>query len=399
MNSNWIVNHLGARAHYEIAKAIHENNRLKKLYTDVWISNHSLHKYIPSEGKKFFQRFNKAIPNEKVKSYNLQTVAFELNQKLKRKHGWEQIIDRNDWYQNLVVRSLNNDKGLDSHDLFFSFSYTALKPFQFFEKLGNKRVMYQMDPGLPEEDVVAAEYEKFPEIVSNWQRAPEKYWSDWNKECELSDGILVNSQWSLECLLQFGVAKEKIKVIPLPLTIPTEAYEFKRTYPSAFSLNRPLRVLFLGTLTVRKGFHRLLKVCELLQNEPIEFIIVGQKEFEFPAYKNMKIFDHVSRDQTNFFYQNSDVFIFPTLSDGFGLTQLEAMSWKLPVISSRYCGEVVRDGVNGLILHENSVEEVSEVLLRLSKAPELLSEYSKSCLLTVEEYDINSFGSKLVSAF
>ena len=54
------------------------------------------------------------------------------------------------------------------------------------------------------------------------------------------------------------------------------------------------------------------------------------------------------------FYKEADVFILPTLSDGFGLTQLEAQSWKLPVIASRHCGEVVRDGENGVVLEEVS---------------------------------------------
>ena len=50
------------------------------------------------------------------------------------------------------------------------------------------------------------------------------------------------------------------------------------------------------------------------------------------------------------FYREADVFLFPTLSDGFGLTQLEAQAWRLPVIASRFCGDVVQDGVNGLLL-------------------------------------------------
>jgi glycosyltransferase involved in cell wall biosynthesis len=61
------------------------------------------------------------------------------------------------------------------------------------------------------------------------------------------------------------------------------------------------------------------------------------------------------------------------LSDGFGLTQLEAQAWKLPVIASRYCGEVVRDEVNGVVLEEVSGASIAEVLSELLREPEKLS--------------------------
>lgn len=57
----------------------------------------------------------------------------------------------------------------------------------------------------------------------------------------------------------------------------------------------------------------------------------------------------VPRSATAMYYQLADVFLFPTLSDGFGLTQLEAQAWKLPIITSKFCGEVVKDRVNGAI--------------------------------------------------
>ncbi len=65
------------------------------------------------------------------------------------------------------------------------------------------------------------------------------------------------------------------------------------------------------------------------------------------------------------YYRDADVFILPTLSDGFGLTQLEAQAWKLPVIASRYCGEVVRDGFNGVVIEEVTGLRIAEVIARV----------------------------------
>ena len=62
----------------------------------------------------------------------------------------------------------------------------------------------------------------------------------------------------------------------------------------------------------------------------------------------------VTRKQAAEFYRDADVFILPTLSDGFAITQLEAQAHGLPVIASKNCGKVVENGVNGIILDEPS---------------------------------------------
>jgi glycosyltransferase involved in cell wall biosynthesis len=68
------------------------------------------------------------------------------------------------------------------------------------------------------------------------------------------------------------------------------------------------------------------------------------------------------------------VFLFPTLSDGFGLTQLEAQAWKLPVIASRHCGDVVRRGVNGVMLDEVSGQAIADAIREcVMNPPRLLS--------------------------
>jgi len=60
----------------------------------------------------------------------------------------------------------------------------------------------------------------------------------------------------------------------------------------------------------------------------------------------------VARSECARVYRDADVFILPTLSDGYALTQLEALSYGLPVIASRHCGAAVTHGENGWILDD-----------------------------------------------
>ncbi len=138
---------------------------------------------------------------------------------------------------------------------------------------------------------------------------------------------------------------------------------------------------------------------EELQNEPIELSVVGRELCEIPPHlrglPNVNWIGSVPRGITAKYYQSADAFIFPTFSDGFGLTQLEAQAWKLPVVASRFCGEVVKDGVNGLLLKEVSAEAIASALRRLLKEPSLLHSMSEHSAVGAE-FSLEAIASALV---
>jgi glycosyltransferase involved in cell wall biosynthesis len=199
-------------------------------------------------------------------------------------------------------------------------------------------------------------------LAGDWQAAPPEYWDLWREECKLADRIVVNSEWSREGLIHGGVPPEKISIISL-------AYEklgvgrrggpqLQRRYPDRFTDERPLRVLFLGLINLRKGIARLLEAARILRDEPVEFWMVGPVEIANASTiadaGRIKWLGAVTPNQAAGFYRSADLFILPTLSDGFAITQLEAQSHCLPVIASKNCGQVVENGLNGIILDEPS---------------------------------------------
>ena len=115
-------------------------------------------------------------------------------------------------------------------------------------------------------------------------------------------------------------------------------------------------MLFLGLINLRKGVARLLEAARILRDEPVEFWMVGPVEIAnagtITDAGRIKWFGPVTRNQGSEFYRDADVFILPTLSDGFGITQLEAQAHGLPVIASKFCGEVVDNGLDGIVLEE-----------------------------------------------
>ena len=353
---NWICCQLGAREHYAVPRALRLSGLLDELITDLWIRPGTL---LHMSQKRLTGRFHPDLAGARVLAPNIPALTFELKASLARENGWTLISRRNEWFQQQAVSQLaRNHNG--NHTV-FAYSYAAKKIFEFARARGWRTVLGQIDPGPTES-------------------APKAYWDNWRDECSLADQILVNSNWSRDALIAEGVAAEKIRVIPLAYEAANDASSFRRHYPRAFSAERPLRVLFLGQVSLRKGVAQLLEAVKLLLREHVEFWFVGPMQISVPQelklHPTVRWFGVVPRNSVESYYRDADVFIFPTLSDGFGLTQLEAQAWKLPVIASRYCGEVVRDEVNGIVLEEVSGEAIAEVIRGLLRSPEKLSAMS-----------------------
>jgi glycosyltransferase involved in cell wall biosynthesis len=366
--SNWICCQIGAREHYAIPRALHENGQLAHLITDAWVPPQSLLGVLPfSPTTALQERFHPALKQASIHAFNLSLINFEITQKLQKTSAWERMIARNYWFQKQAINNLKKlAPQLKTRPILFSYSYAALELFRFAKQQGWLTILGQIDPGPLEEEIVIQEYQRSPQYRGDWEPVPASYWQTWREECALADCIMVNSQWSRQLLEKAGINSDKIQVVPLVYTPPETAKNFSRTYPESFSQDRPLRVLFLGQVNLRKGIAAILEAVEKLEGYPIEFWIVGSQQIDIPlhlkTHPQIRWVGHVKRSETSQYYQQADVFLFPTLSDGFGLTQLEAQAWKLPIIASRCCGEVVVDGVNGWLLDEVSGEAIINCL-------------------------------------
>lgn len=375
----WFCCQLGAREHYAVPRALQRGGVLGEFFTDLWIRPGTL---LHSWKKGLTGRFHPELASARITAPNVAALRFELKASLARENGWKLIRERNEWFQRQALAQLARTppESGNGQQTIFAYSYAARQIFKFARARGWRTVLGQIDPGPADERIISDLHQK---SGAEWKPAPVEYWNDWRDECSLADQIVVNSAWSRDALLSEGIPAEKIRVIPVAYEPLHDARSFQRQYPHRFSSERPLRVLFLGHISLRKGVLPLLDAVKLLAGENVEFWFVGPTQItitpDWREHPQCKWFGVVPRVDVDRFYRDADVFIFPTHSDGFGLTQLEAQSWKLPVIASGQCGEVVRDGVNGVILDEISGEGIARLLLPFVQSPESLSAMSAQC--------------------
>jgi len=121
----------------------------------------------------------------------------------------------------------------------------------------------------------------------------------------------------------------------------------------------------------------LFDAIKILKSEPVDFTFAGPIGVKIPddisGMSNVRFLGPVDKVSAEQLYRESDIFLFPTLSDGFGLTQLEALGHGLPVIASKNCGQVVEGRDNGLVLPEVSPEAIAEAIMELIRDRDLLA--------------------------
>jgi glycosyltransferase involved in cell wall biosynthesis len=191
-------------------------------------------------------------------------------------------------------------------------------------------------------------------------------------EVELADVIVVGSQYAAASFA--GVAApEKIKVIPYG--VDTAMFQPR----AAGEREGPLRVLFAGQVTQRKGIGYLLDAMRLVDRSRFDLRIVGHVPGAgagMRAYEGL--FRHVPGvrpQEMPAVYRDADVLVLPSVNEGSALVVLEAMASGLPVIVTPNAGaDAVRDGIDGFVVPIRSPEAIAERLEALRADGALMRE-------------------------
>jgi glycosyltransferase involved in cell wall biosynthesis len=180
------------------------------------------------------------------------------------------------------------------------------------------------------------------------------------EEYERADRIRVSSEWAKQSMVERGVPEQKITVVPLSV----DAGRFPAVSRTASP--GPLRVGYTGSLSLGKGFVYLLKAVRAAGAERFALRIAGATGDRC----SRRLFQRESAGLAiEFFdtplqaYSAAEVFVLPSLHDGFGFVAAEAMATGLPAIVTERCGaaEWVRAS-GGVVLAARDIDALAEAL-------------------------------------
>jgi glycosyltransferase involved in cell wall biosynthesis len=191
------------------------------------------------------------------------------------------------------------------------------------------------------------------------------------EEYARADRIVVLSSFARRTFVEEGCDPSTIAVLPLGADV--EAF---RVTPAARDARAArirgggrLRVLYVGALSFRKGLLDLLRAAELLRGEPVEFTLVGPRMPESErllatAGANVRLLPKRPQAQLPEAYAAADVFVFPTIEDGFGLVLTQAKAAGLPILTTDNCAgsDLVTDGRDGWIVPIRDAQALADRL-------------------------------------
>jgi glycosyltransferase involved in cell wall biosynthesis len=204
----------------------------------------------------------------------------------------------------------------------------------------------------------------------------------------------------------FPEIKEKILVIPNG--IDTKRFEVKESKEELRKkLNLPDGVLGIcvGRLTPFKNQKFLLKVAKEIKRDGFYILIVGdgdeyenlKREVEKEKLENkVKLLGFISTDEIPYYLKASDIFLYPSLKEGFGIVVLEAMAAGLPVVIFR---EIYIEEFGKNILVANNEEEFINYTKKLVEDEIFRKEFGEKLKQDAIKLDIRKIIEKYLEIF
>jgi glycosyltransferase involved in cell wall biosynthesis len=215
------------------------------------------------------------------------------------------------------------------------------------------------------------------------------------EEYELADLVVVLSEKAAETFRARDFSEQKLFYLP-------RGVDVDRFKPGP----RPpiFRAIFSGALIERKGIHHLLKAWHRLNLSNAELWLVGSVHDEARPHlkrfwrENIKTFGFV-RDPESCLSQ-STVHVFPSQWEGSAKVVYEAAACGLPQITTREAGDVIRDGVEGIIVQPGDVDAIAGALEHLYRHPEIVERMSQAARRrVVENFTWDHFRARLLGAY
>jgi glycosyltransferase involved in cell wall biosynthesis len=185
--------------------------------------------------------------------------------------------------------------------------------------------------------------------------------------------------------------RSNIVVLPNYVTVPVTTATHAHVERA-----RPVTLLFLGAIGHRKGVYDLLPALKAAMDEgaDVRLLIGGDGELErakamaqeLGIAPSVQFLGWVRGQQKSDLLASTDIYILPSHNEGLPVSILEAMSYGIPVISTRVGGipELVQHGVDGVLVAAGAVDQIKQAILDLAKDRDLRLEMSRNCRRKIE---------------
>ena len=211
-----------------------------------------------------------------------------------------------------------------------------------------------------------------------------------------ADGIKVVSSGIRNKLVEAGIAKSKIRIIPTPVDLNKFIYcdlEKVRHFREKHHPGRKV-VINVGRKDPSKDYQTLYKAISLVYDDykKLAFWQIGNKDYlreKIKADENLTLTStgKINQKKLTNYYHASNVYVSSSKHESFGKVLIEAMAAGLPVVTTATTGskEIIKDGVNGFLVPIGDSPALARKILYLLNNPEKAKEMGENGRRMVKE--------------
>lgn len=352
-----------------VLAALDRHDRLAKFITTLgWSANSPFLQAVAGSTRAEIMRRAYDLPPDKIKAHPAREIVRQLAEKLRlrflTKHetgaaSIDRVWNRLD---EIAARYLREDRERLSIRAVYTYEDCAARLFETARELGLRRI-YDLPIAYWEtaQRLLREEAQRYPEwepTLGGTRDSPEKL-ARKTRELDLADVVICPSAFVLDSLPEPAQRSKKCVVTPFG-SPPNMTYESHTTYGT------PLRFLFAGALTQRKGLADLFTAIKLVDSEQAELVVMGSPVLPLAFYRNQcaRFTYEPPRPHTAFLQlmDSCDVLVLPSIVEGRALVQQEAMSRGLPLIVTRNAGgeDLIVEGQTGFLVPAGQPAAIAE---------------------------------------
>jgi glycosyltransferase involved in cell wall biosynthesis len=355
----------GTFHHFELARELNSRGHLKKIYsTFPW-------KRLAREG----------VPREKVGMFPWLHTPLTLLGRYGCKPRW--LEDELGYFNALAFDDWLAGRVLEC-DAFIAISGAGLKTGRLVQQRGGKFICDRGSTHTRYQDqVVSEEFRRWGvELQPNDERDNVREEAIY----EQADAITVPSSFVRQTFIDMGIPGEKVKTIPYGVRL-------ENFFPVALPPEDAFEVLFVGSVSLRKGVPYLLQAFAQIRHPRKRLRVVGALHDSVKValsrlpLEQVELLGAVDQQRVRQLMSTSHVLVLPSIEEGLALVQGQALACGCPVIATPNAGaeDLFADGVEGFIVPVRSVDALTQRMQQLADDPLLQKEMSRAALARVQK--------------
>ena len=404
-----VVVHRGARDGYQVARALSEAGLLKSLVTDVyWPGDKRWARGLEAAAPKALRsmlaaRYSPGLPSSEVRwtkpsgplSFALDKLSGISFEQRRRAQRWTDA-------------ALGNAAGTlaaQTGSQLLSYSYYGYHAFKSFGKPG---MLFQVHPHpVSVRRLLTQEFEQNPECAESlkkeWELSlPAEDFARLTAETTMAAHFLCASSFTRQTLVENGIPAERIQVIPYG--VDATRFSPRPSESVAAFPRKEFRLLFVGTINQRKGIKYLLEALRLTRSKQVKLVVCGRVVDDLKLFSSfgsqVEVRPSVTFEELQGAYQEADLFVFPSIVEGFAQVLLEALSSGLPILSTTHTAapDLIEEGIQGYVVPPRRPDLLAERIDWLATHRNHVAEMKVAARKRAEAFDWARFRGGIVES-